>query len=251
MTMMISIDDEHTHLYQQAITSLPSLFINKFTSNYKREFGFELKNRKILVDDVRIRAVGGSKSLEDRNETKRVLEAMTVPPPKSSEMIDIYFAYDDIMNCHHYTASDSDSSETGRKISSPVYVMNELVSGQQIEGPALIIMDITTVVVDPGCTAIVTQSHDIEINIIGRVNSFIHTCSGLTEAAYRVTDCVKYTAGKSSHQLSTTVADPIYLSIFCHRFMGIAEQMGKKICSSLITLIGNQRLTCSASITLT
>jgi N-methylhydantoinase A/oxoprolinase/acetone carboxylase beta subunit len=31
-----------------------------FIENYKREYGFELQNRKVLVDDIRVRAVGKS-----------------------------------------------------------------------------------------------------------------------------------------------------------------------------------------------
>ena len=43
---------------QSQLTTRSHLHVQAFEEVYKREFGFVLENRKIAVDDVRIRAMG-------------------------------------------------------------------------------------------------------------------------------------------------------------------------------------------------
>lgn len=66
-----------------------------------------------------------------------------------------------------------------------------------MQGPAIIIDPNCTVLVEPHCRALVTEHGDLEIELDGGVR----------------------------RQIGTDV-DPIQLSIFSHRFMSIAEQMG-------------------------
>ena len=49
----------------------PLAYAEAFVSNYRREFGFELQNRSILIDDVRVRAVGRSLSLLNMQSKKQ------------------------------------------------------------------------------------------------------------------------------------------------------------------------------------
>lgn len=84
--------------------------------------------------------------------------------------------------------------------SSPVFLMSDLRAGHQVVGPAVIMDQLSTVLVEPDCTAHVTTSGDL----------LIHIGSG-----------VRPTVG--------TKLDPIQLSIFSHRFMSIAEQMGRLV----------------------
>lgn len=150
-----------------------------FKRNYKREYGFELP-RNILMDDVRVRAVGysvSSKKLVDGNSHSDVV-AVAAPVP--NESVHIYFEH------------------VGRVLT-PVYYADSLLHGQSIAGPAIIIQNVATVIVEPNCTATISNG-DIEITI-----------------------------EENSNRCITTVVDPIYLSIFSHRFMGIAEQMGRTL----------------------
>ena len=41
------------------------LFINYFLIRYKTEFGFTIPDRKILIDDVRVRGIGKTEVPED------------------------------------------------------------------------------------------------------------------------------------------------------------------------------------------
>ena len=162
-----------------------------FAACYSREYGFELQNRSILVDDLRVRCVGHNTSSatvtvhdETGSETKSIL-----PNPEPHFVSMVYF-------------------EDGR-LSTPVYLLKQFISAgsrgtpsrgfYSIPGPAIIVQDVATVIVEPGCTADVSCTGNIEITV--------HS-SGM-------------------RTISSAVMDPIYLSIFSHRFMGIAEQMGR------------------------
>lgn len=75
--------------------------------------------------------------------------------------------------------------------------MQDLKVKDTIKGPAIVIDPNSTILVEPNCVAVVDVNNDIEIDIIG----------------------------DSKKGIGTEV-DPIHLSIFSHRFMSIAEQMG-------------------------
>ena len=85
------------------------------------------------------------------------------------------------------------------KVSTPVHILDELPEFSRVEGPAIIIQNVATVIIEPGCRARVTASRDLEI--------FIEDM-------------------QKQHGVGLEL-DPIQLSIFSHRFMGIAEQMGR------------------------
>lgn len=78
------------------------------------------------------------------------------------------------------------------------------------KGPAILIQDVSTVVVEPGCLATVTAFGDVAVDV-GDVSS----------GGEDVT--------RGEHKRVGTALDPVYLSIFAHRFMGIAEQMGRTL----------------------
>lgn len=80
----------------------------------------------------------------------------------------------------------------------PVYLMSALRAGHQIMGPAVVMDQLSTILVEPDCVANVTFSGDLLIDI--------------TSSQQKVID---------------TKLDAIQLSIFSHRFMSIAEQMGR------------------------
>lgn len=80
-------------------------------------------------------------------------------------------------------------------------------------GPAILIQDVSTVVVEPGCTATVTRFGDVHIEV-GDIVSGDGGGGGASRAGRR-------RVGQA--------LDPVYLSIFAHRFMGIAEQMGRTL----------------------
>jgi 5-oxoprolinase (ATP-hydrolysing) len=183
-----------------------------FTSCYRREYGFELQGRKILVDDLRVRVVGKSvNSSADDSSNWRLLQDvnMTTHLPTPHSISSVYF-------------------ENGR-LSTPVYLLKQFTENATIgqvtiagvvRGPAIIVQDVATVVVEPNCTAFISSLGDIDIRVHGAADTTI----------------------------SATVVDPIYLSIFAHRFMGIAEQMGRTLQRTSISVNIKERLDFSCAL---
>lgn len=108
---------------------------------------------------------------------------------------------------------------TGR-IETPVFLLNKLSVGDEICGPALIIENTSTIAVEPDCTAVVCSEH-----VVGYVG-----------------DAVK----KSNEAVVT--CDPILLSVFGHRFMSIAEQMGRTLQKTSISTNIKERLDFSCAL---
>jgi 5-oxoprolinase (ATP-hydrolysing) len=108
------------------------------SDRYNQEFGFDLKDRELLVDDIRIRAVAAIPFEEKRNRIKP-------EPGEAKEKVQCYFA--------------------GGWRETPVYLLDDLGAGQCIDGPALIIQHASTVVVEPFSTAKITEFGDIVIQL--------------------------------------------------------------------------------------
>eukprot|EP00116_Pleurobrachia_bachei_P007309 sb/3467571/ len=85
--------------------------------------------------------------------------------------------------------------------------------GYTVTGPALLLDTNSTVLVEPGCTALVTLYGDIQIDI----------------------------ASAQSRDQDTSL-DPVQLSIFSHRFMSTAEQMGRVLQRTSISVNIKERL---------
>jgi len=80
----------------------------------------------------------------------------------------------------------------------PVYLFASIAVKMVIRGPALVVDKTQTLLVGPGSTArIVGDKLVIDVSL------------------------------PRSHNISTAVLDPVALSVFRHRFMGVAEQMGR------------------------
>lgn len=87
-----------------------------------------------------------------------------------------------------------------RYMETKVYQLSSLWARQSINGPAIIMDSLSTILVEPECTAVITNRGDVKITI-----------------------------GQSRPINITTNLDAIQLSIFSHRFMSIAEQMGRYV----------------------
>ena len=168
-------------------------FVRVFRETYFREFGFDLSDRKILVDDIRVRALGKSSGLQ------KIPIARANGTPIVLETIDCYF-------------------EEGW-LPTTVYDLDKLGAGHKITGPAIIIHDTTTILVEPDCNAEITDFGDVAIDI-----------------------------HNSKIRRAGTEADPIQLSIFSNLFMSIAEQMGRMLQKTAISTNIKERLDFSCAL---
>ena len=82
------------------------------------------------------------------------------------------------------------SLQVGGRQDTPAYLLRQLRPGHAIAGPAMLIDDISTVVVEPRCTAHITAGGDIRISVSDE---------------------------SAGAQQSLEKADPIQLAIFSHR----------------------------------
>ena len=62
--------------------------------------------------------------------------------------------------------------QIGGRQKTPAYLLNTLKPGHVIEGPAILIDDISTVVVEPECTANITAGQDIRIEVLCQPPAF-------------------------------------------------------------------------------
>ncbi|XP_053980363.1 5-oxoprolinase [Hylaeus volcanicus] len=168
-------------------------FLTPFLERYQMEFGFTMPNRKILVNDLRVRGVGKTDVEEDS-----VLSSSN-EPPKMEKTTMVYF-------------------ENGY-LETKVYKLERLSAGHAIHGPAIIMDSLSTLLIEPDCTASITSRGDVKITI-----------------------------GQGLKTEVTTELDAIQLSIFSHRFMSIAEQMGRILQRTSISTNIKERLDFSCAV---
>jgi 5-oxoprolinase (ATP-hydrolysing) len=109
------------------------------------------------------------------------------------------------------------------RIKTPVYLLDQLEKGSRIVGPAVIIDKTQTIVVAPSAIAKLLETC-IVIDLQGKAK-----------------------APATGTQVSSEV-DPIRLSIFGHRFMSIAEQMGRTLQKTSVSTNIKERLDFSCAL---
>lgn len=149
-------------------------YLQAFAATYRREFGFELSN-PVEVDDVRVR-VSYSSANGSKPANSGVVPQTNPESGNSAVTGRCYFA--------------------GAWHTVPIFILSDLPVGQHIDGPALIIQQTATIVVEPECSARINQYGDVVIDVA------------------------------VLPQLHGAAFDPIQLALFSQRFMSIAEQMG-------------------------
>ncbi|XP_058825820.1 5-oxoprolinase [Topomyia yanbarensis] len=169
-------------------------FEKTFVNRYKDEFGFVLEHRKIIVDDIRVRGSGKSAVYEESD-----IRDADVPlyPEKTTTT---FF-------------------EEGSLVT-PVYDCSKLRNGHTIQGPAILIDKLSTIVIEPDCQAVVTSKGDLIIEIA---------------------------SGNGNKRIDDRL-DAVQLSIFNHRFMSIAEQMGRVLQRTAISTNIKERLDFSCAL---
>ncbi|KUJ15080.1 uncharacterized protein LY89DRAFT_671471 [Mollisia scopiformis] len=180
-----------------------------FEKEHLRELSFIFPaTRKVLVDDVRVRGTGGNGEVMQDSEVL-VEEMKAIEQATSVKDSDAV----------HQVGVYFDSS--GYQMA-PLFLLDGLKPGSYVSGPAIIIDKTQTIVLVPGSKASILTSHVI-VDL------------GETKIA---------AAGDSL----PVAADPVQLSVFGHRFMGIAEQMGRTLQRTSLSLNIKERLDYSCAI---
>lgn len=117
--------------------------------------------------------------------------------------------------------STADVYFEGGRQKTHIYKLEDLEVGDRVPGPTIIADGTQTIVIPPGAAAVIIETH-VVINI------------GEEQM--------------SNAEVSTQKVDPILLSIFAHRFMAIAEQMGRALQKTSVSTNVKERLDYSCAL---
>ncbi|KAJ5041042.1 uncharacterized protein L3040_005599 [Drepanopeziza brunnea f. sp. 'multigermtubi'] len=112
----------------------------------------------------------------------------------------------------------------GARHDTPIYKLEDLHVGDRVNGPAILCDGTQTIVVPPETSALIIETH-VVINIRE-----------------------KELNNEASKSDSTKETDPVMLSIFAHRFMAIAEQMGRSLQKTSVSTNVKERLDYSCAL---
>ena len=162
---------------------------------HQQRFGFISPEKDIEIEAIEVEAKGGGETIAEPD----LAEQTTAPasPHARSRMFTLGAWHD-----------------------APIYLRADLVAGHSIEGPALIIEDHQTVVVEPEWQAHVTARNHLRLS--------------------RIT---KKTAARVGKQ-----ADPVMVEVFNNLFVSIAEQMGYALQNTARSVNIKERLDFSCAI---
>ena len=174
----------------------PDDMLRAFEKTHKQRFGFVAPGRGLVVEALSVEAVGTTEQVADP-EIEQNQSGDAAP----------------IDNALIHT-----EGETGE---TPLFDRDQLRTGQQIDGPAVIIEATSTTVIEPGWQAELSSRGHL---ILTRVKERPKTVAIGTEA------------------------DPVMLEVFNNLFMSIAEQMGATLANTSYSVNIKERLDFSCAI---
>ena len=169
---------------------------NRFAQAHKKQFGFTF-DKPLIIEALELEAVGGGASVAEAEHQLAQTD----------------------LNANHLT----EFFTGGASVSASIFKRENLVPGNRIASPALIIETHQTLVIEPGWTA--------------EINALNHIILTRTERKER-----EAVIGASSD------ADPVLLEVFNNLFMSIAEQMGLTLQNTAYSVNIKERLDFSCAV---
>jgi len=168
-----------------------------FETAHHQRYGFVMADKAHIVEAISVEVVG---------ETETVEDPVVDHPPRTAPLeprarVQMYAS-----KAWHHT---------------PVYERNDLVPGDRIDGPAIIIEPTSTTVIEPGWRATLTERDHLVLDRVVPLER---------EAAVG------------------TQVDPVMLEIFNNLFMSIAEQMGSTLENTAYSVNIKERLDFSCAL---
>ncbi len=174
----------------------PEIMRAAFEKAHTSRFGFIFPDKQMIVESIIVEAFGGG--AKPREPEFEILDAPPAPPMATT----CIFSGDKWHDC-------------------PVHSRESLKAGDELPGPALIIEPNSTIVIEPGWSALVTK-HD---HLLLR----------------------REKKPKRARAIGTK-ADPVMLEVFNNLFMNIAEQMGVTLANTAYSVNIKERLDFSCAI---
>ena len=170
-----------------------------FAEAHKKQFGFVF-DKPLIIEALELEAVGGGASAQ---ESSNKLDEIERAPSTTTSVF-----------------------TSGSRVDAGIYKRHDLTSGNRILGPALIIEDHQTIVVEPGWEAALNALDHIIMTRITPLPREIAIGTGKDGAG----------------------ADPIMLEVFNNLFMSIAEQMGLTLQNTAYSVNIKERLDFSCAV---
>jgi len=180
---------------------------SRFESAHHRRFGFVHTDRMLIVEAASVEVIGAGDVVGDMAGD---MQWQGDGQDRTGEPL----AHGDI-----YTVNAAQNGEESLK--APIFSRDQLLVGHPIEGPGIIIEANSTIVIEPGWCAHLTERNHL---ILTRVTAFARMAAVGTQV------------------------DPVRLEIFNNLFMSIAEQMGTTLQNTSHSVNIKERLDFSCAI---
>jgi len=167
-------------------------FKSAFLAEHKRIFGFTHDDRDIVVESAEVEFINSSTV----RELPKIKKSTTAPVYEKRVQM---WVEDDFVN-------------------TPIYLLKNLYAQDMIEGPAIIADSMTTIIVEPNCSAKLDEYGNVIISI------------------------------KTQIEKKQIEKNPITLSLFSSLFMSIASQMGKMLQRTAVSTNIKERLDFSCAL---
>ena len=171
--------------------------VNAFEAEHRQRFGFVMPDKPMVVEAVSVEAIGETEQAEDP-----YVEADTRVEPLTERAYASLYA-------------------DGAWREAPVYERADLLPGDALDGPAIVIEPTSTTVVEPGWRAELTSRNHL---VLTRVQA------------------------KARDRAVGTEADPVMLEVFNNLFMSVAEQMGATLENTAYSVNIKERLDFSCAV---
>jgi 5-oxoprolinase (ATP-hydrolysing) len=181
------------------VVNLSSLdrMVQEFTEAHRKRFGFTSPERPITVEAVAVEVIAPGDAVQEERRP-----AVSTEQPEPIDRVEIWSG--------------------GAAHDTPVFDREALWANQRITGPALVREVISTIVIEPGWTAEVTERN--------------HLILRRTEAR------------RMGAEAGTERADPVLLELFNNLFTNVAEQMGVVLQNTSLSVNIKERLDFSCAI---
>ncbi|TDV33719.1 5-oxoprolinase (ATP-hydrolysing) [Paraburkholderia caballeronis] len=175
-----------------------------FETLHRKRYGFAMPAKPLIVESIVVEAIG-----------------LTDPPT-------LHGAVPRVANATPVTAADARATMVvgGRAAAVPLHARRDLAVGARLDGPALITEEISTIVLQPGWSALVLEDGTLRLEKSAAAAG----------------------AAQSTAHAITTARHPVHLEIFNNIFMSIAQQMGVTLEKTSYSVNMKERLDFSCAI---
>jgi len=167
--------------------------VKSFEREHRRLYGFLYHGKGLILDEIRVTMV-------------TLPNGSPVSPDRPCSMASKPLAYREVFFDNSW-------------IKTPVYELEGLGQGQTIEGPAILVHNTETIVIEPRCMGEVTVKGDMRITVQGEEKSKI-----------------------------SMERDPVSLAVFNNVFMSVAEQMGGMLRKTAVSTNIKERMDFSCAV---